>query len=74
MSVDFIFVKGKSNSFIAEKDLVSGGVLISQFFADGRRESIARIIDDGRDFSLMTYSERTGIHINYLSTDKKNHS
>ena len=25
MSVDFIFVKGKSNSFIAEKDLVSGG-------------------------------------------------
>lgn len=71
MSVDFISVKGKSNSFIAEKDLVSGGILISQFFADGRRESIARIIDDGRDFSLMTYSERTGIHINYLSTDKK---
>lgn len=63
MSVDLIYVKGKSNSFAAEKDLVSGGILISQFFADGRRESIARIIDDGRDFNLMTYFERTGIHI-----------
>lgn len=71
MSVELIYVKGKSNSFAAEKDLVSGGILISQFFADGRRESIARIIDDGRDFSLMTYSERTGIHIDYLSTVKK---
>lgn len=71
MSVELIYVKGKSNSFTAEKDLVSGGILISQFFENGRRESIARIIDDGRDFSLMTYSERTGIHIDYLSTDKK---
>ena len=57
MSVEQIYVIGKSNLFVAGKDLVSGGIIISKFSADGRRESVARIIDDGRDFSLLTFSE-----------------
>ena len=71
MSVEQIYVIGKSNLFVAGKDLVSGGIVISKFSADGRRESVARIIDDGRDFSLLTFSEQNRIHINYLNTNIK---
>lgn len=71
MSVEQIYIKGESKLYVAEKDLVSGGINISQFFADGRKKSIAKIIDDGTNFILLTFSEQERIHVDYLNTDVK---
>lgn len=71
MSIEQIYIKGESKLYVAEKDLVSGGINISQFFADGRKKSIAKIIDDETNFILLTFSEQERIHVDYLNTDVK---
>lgn len=71
MSVEQIYIKGESKLYVAEQDFVGGGINVSQFFADGRKKSIAKIIDDGTNFILLTFSEQERIHIDTLNTKVK---
>lgn len=71
MSVEQIYIKGDSKLYIAEKDLVSGGVNICRFNLEGRNTSVAKIVDDGAYFNLVTFPELTKIRIDQLRTDVK---